>query len=85
MPGRRQTSPSCHPHVQASATSVKVAGCLKNMGVVWGGILQGDVVTMQELQANAGGCWATLHAVLALHAGKACCASRWLDTERRRR
>lgn len=33
-----------------SATSFKVAGCLKNVLVVWGGILQGDVVTPMELQ-----------------------------------
>ncbi|KAI3438776.1 hypothetical protein D9Q98_001193 [Chlorella vulgaris] len=33
-----------------SATSFKVAGCLKNVLVVWGGIMQGDVVTIQELQ-----------------------------------
>ena len=36
-----------------SATSFKVAGCLKNMLVVWGGILQGDVVTPRELQGYA--------------------------------
>lgn len=35
-----------------SATSFKVAGCLKNVLVVWGGVLQGDVVTPQELQAS---------------------------------
>jgi hypothetical protein len=28
---------------------------LKNVMVVWGGILQGDVVTVQELQARLGG------------------------------
>lgn len=33
-----------------SATSFKVAGCLKNVLVVWGGILQGDIVTSRELQ-----------------------------------
>lgn len=36
-----------------SATSFKVAGCLKNVMVVWGGILQGDVVTPRELQGYA--------------------------------
>ncbi|KAL4426658.1 hypothetical protein ABPG77_004714 [Micractinium sp. CCAP 211/92] len=36
-----------------SATSFKVAGCLKNVLVVWGGILQGDVVTPRELQGYA--------------------------------
>ncbi|KAL4425525.1 hypothetical protein ABPG75_009541 [Micractinium tetrahymenae] len=36
-----------------TATSFKVAGCLKNVMVVWGGILQGDVVTPRELQGYA--------------------------------
>lgn len=35
-----------------SATSFKVAGCMKNVLVVWGGIMQGDVVTIQELQVS---------------------------------
>lgn len=33
-----------------SATTFKVAGCLKNVAVVWGGILSGDVVAPRELQ-----------------------------------
>lgn len=33
-----------------SATSFKVAGCLKNVLVVWLGILQGDLVSERELQ-----------------------------------
>lgn len=32
------------------------AGCLKNVLVVWGGILQGDVVTSRELQVRQMGC-----------------------------
>jgi hypothetical protein len=38
-----------------SATSFKVAGCLKNVLVVWGGILQGDVVTAKEVQVRLQG------------------------------
>lgn len=34
----------------------QVAGCLKNMLVVWGGVAQGDVVTAQELQVR-GSAW----------------------------
>lgn len=56
LPGGRSTEHSpplrAPPPTQASATSVKVAGCLKNVAVVWGGILQGDVVTFRELQAS---------------------------------
>lgn len=43
------------------------AGCLKNVLVVWGGILQGDVVTPRELQArpSAALCFHTLMHLLA--------------------
>lgn len=40
----------------AVAATSRCAGCLKNVLVVWGGILQGDVVTRQELQVRCSPC-----------------------------
>lgn len=43
------------------------AGCLKNVVVVWGGILQGDVVTVQELQARLVGGMEAVKCVCIAH------------------
>lgn len=43
----------CAPPLPNLPLLLSAAGCLKNVLVVWGGVLQGDVITARELQARA--------------------------------